>query len=159
MNSHYLVIADRGHLRIFIHRSRRGQSTPGLEEVHAMDFPHARASYADNDSDMAGRFQSSQHQGAAPGAPTARTGMSIDERLPMQREVERRQAEDVARAISAFLEGQPTATWDFAAGPSLHNVVLEQLSPQTRFRLRSAVVKDLVNQPIAELIGHFPQSA
>ncbi len=158
MNTHYIVVADHGHLRIFSERSSPGQFTPGLDEVHAMDFPQARMSYVDNDSDMAGRFQSSKHQGAAPGAPTARTGMSIDERLPMQREAERRQADDVARAIDAFLEGQPNATWDFAADPSVHNAILDHLSPQTRFRLRSSVAKDLVNQPTSELLGHFPRS-
>ena len=157
--NHYIVIADHGHLRIFEERSRIGQSTPSLEEVHAMDFPHARMSYADSDSDMAGRFQSSKHQQAAPGAPTARTGMSIDERLPMQREVERRQSDDVARAINAFLEGDPMATWDFAADPSVHNDILDHLGPQTRFRLRRTVAKDLVKQPTSELLNHFRRAA
>lgn len=155
MKSHYLIIADHGHLRIFAERSSIGQLTPGLEEVHAMDFPDARSSYADRDSDMAGRFQSSKHQGPAPGAPTARTGMSIDERLPMKREAERRHTDDVARAIDAFLEGDLTATWDFAADPSVHNAILDQLAPQTRFRLRRAIAKDLVNQPTTELRSHF----
>ena len=157
--NHYIVIADHGHLRIFEERSRIGQSTPSLEEVHAMDFPHARMSYADSDSDMAGRFQSSKHQQAAPGSPTARTGMSIDERLPMQREVERRQSDDVARAINAFLEGDPMATWDFAADPSVHNDILDHLGPQTRFRLRRTVAKDLVKQPTSELLHHFRRAA
>lgn len=157
--NHYIVIADHGHLRIFAERSRFGQSNPTLEEVHAMDFPHARKSYADNDSDMAGRFQGSKHQQAAPGAPTARTGMSIDERLPLQREVERRETEDVARAINAFLEGDPMATWDFAADPSVHNDILDHLGPQTRFRLRGTVAKDLVKQPTSELLNHFKRAA
>jgi hypothetical protein len=157
--NHYIVIADHGHLRIFAEHSRFGQSNPTLEEVHAMDFPHARKSYADNDSDMAGRFQGSKHQQAAPGAPTARTGMSIDERLPLQREVERRETEDVARAINAFLEGDPMATWDFAADSSMHNEILDHLGPQARFRLRGTVAKDLVKQPTAELLNHFNRSA
>lgn len=157
--NHYIVIADHGHLRIFAERSRFGQSNPVLEEVHAMDFPHARTSYAHGDSDMAGRFQGSKHQQAAPGAPTARTGMSIDERLPLQREVERRQLQDVARAINAFLEGDPLATWDFAADPSVHNEILDDLGPQARFRLRNSVPKDLVKQPTAELLHHFRRSA
>jgi hypothetical protein len=159
MNSHYIVVADHGHLRIFSEHSRTGQSTPTLTEMHSMDFPEGRKSYVDNDSDMAGRFQSSKHQGPAPGAPSARTGMSIDERLPMQREAKRRQIDDITRAIEGFLQGQPDASWDFAAAASVHNAVLEQLSPQLRARLRTSVAKDLVNQPVSELLAHFSRAA
>ncbi|MDF3059696.1 MAG: hypothetical protein K0R17_3911 [Rariglobus sp.] len=159
MNNHYIIIADRAHLRIFSERSSPGQSTPGLEEVHAMDFPEGRTSYVDNDSDMAGRFQSSANQGRAPGAPAARGGMSIDERLPMQREAGRRQIDEIARAIETFLLNAPEATWDFAAGPSSHNAILEHLSPQVRGRLHQSVSKDLVNQPLTELRGHFSRAA
>lgn len=159
MNSHYIVIADHGHLRIFTERTSPGQSTPTLVEVHSMDFPHARASYADSDTDMAGRFQSSQHQGRGPGTPTARTGMSIDERLPMAREAERRQNDDIAKGIESFLSQRPDATWDFAAGPSTHNAVLDRLAPQLKGRLKTAVSKNLVNQPVQELLGHFAQPA
>jgi hypothetical protein len=157
--NHYIVIADHAHLRIFTETSSPGQSTPTLREVHAMDFPQGRTSYVDRDTDMAGRFQGSKQQGAAPGAPVARTGMSIDERLPMQREAERRQIDDLARAIEAFFISQPEGTWDFAAGPSTHNAILEQLPPHVRARLRSSVAKDLVNQPTSELVGHFSRAA
>lgn len=159
MNSHYVVIADHGHLKIFKEQLAPGQSTPGLDEVYAMDFPQGRVSYVGNDTDMAGRFQGSKQQGGAPGAPGARTGMSIDERLPMEREADRRQVEDVATAIDVFLGGQPTASWDFAAGPSGHNAILERLSPPVRARVRNSISKNLVNQPKAELLGHFSQAA
>ncbi len=155
MKNHYIVIADRGHLRIFNEQSGPGQFTPTLDEIHAMDFPHARMSYTEHDSDMAGRFQSSKHHAAAPGAPNARSGMSIDERLPMQNEVHRREAEDVARAIDAFFDGDPTATWDFAADTAVHNAILDMLSPQTRFRLRTSISKDLVKQPASQLHDFF----
>lgn len=159
MDNHYIIIADRAHLRVFSERSELGQSTPGLTEVHTKDFPEGRTSYTDSDTDMAGRFNSSKHQGNAPGAPTARSGMSIDERLPMQREAERRQNENISQAIDAFLAGQPSATWDFAAGPSSHNAILEKLSPQSRSRLRNSISKDLVNQPLSGLLGHFRRAA
>jgi hypothetical protein len=85
--------------------------------------------------------------------------MSIDERLPLQRESDRRRIDDVAQAIDSFLMAQPNATWDFAAGPSAHNAILDQLAPQTRARLRNSVSKDLVNQPLTELRGHFKRAA
>lgn len=159
MNTHYLILADRAHLKIFSERSALGQTTPGLHEVHAMDFPEGRTPYTDNESDAAGRFNSSNHQSRAPGAPGARSGMSIDERLPMQREAERRHIENVSAAIDAFLSAAPNATWDFAAGPSSHNAILDKLSPANRARLRTSIAKDLVNQPLSGLRDHFRRAA
>jgi hypothetical protein len=155
MNSHYFVIADHSRVRIFTERSSPGQTTPGLEEVFAMDFAQGRSSYTDNDTDMAGRFQGSKQQGASPGGPTARSGMSIDERLPMQREAHRRAIAEIARAIDSFLNLRPDSSWDFAAGPSMHNAILERLPPSIRSRLRSSLAKDLVKQPTAELRERF----
>ena len=155
MNSHYFVIADHSRIRIFTERTQVGQTTPGLDEVFAMDFVQGRASYTDNDTDMAGRFQGSKQQGAAPGSPTARTGMSIDERLPMQREAHRRAVSEIAGLIDSFLELRPDSSWDFAAGPSMHNAVLERLPVSIRSRLRSSLAKDLVKQPLSELRERF----
>lgn len=158
MSDHFIITADRGHVRIFQRAQPVGQTKPNLNEVQAMDFPAGRQSYTDRDTDMAGRFQSSQHQGRGPGAPMARTGGSIDERLPMQEEEERRQTRDVAQTVTTFLEQHPDATWDFAAAPAIHNAVLESLPPATRSRLRQGVAKDLVNQPVNELLGHFEKT-
>ena len=155
MSEHYIVAADHGHLRIFRFQQPPGQTTPAFEEVQALDFPAGRQSYTDRDTDRAGRFQSSKHQARGPGAPIARTGMSIDERLPMQREEERRQATNVSEAIDSFLQARPDATWDFAAGPEIHKVVLEALAPSSRARLRKAVTKDLVHQPAEALKTQF----
>jgi hypothetical protein len=155
MNSHYFVIADHSRIRILTERTQVGQTTPGLEEVFAMDFAQGRSSYTDNDTDMAGRFQGSKQQGASPGSPTARTGMSIDERLPMQREAHRRAVSEIAGAIDSFLELRPESTWDFAAGPSMHNAVLERLPSSIRSRLRASLAKDLVKQPLSELRERF----
>lgn len=159
MNNHYIVIADHGHLRIFAKHQDIGQSTPTLEEVQSLDFPQGRASYVDNDTDMAGRFQSSNYAASGAGSPGMRQGMSIDERLPMQREMNRRRNADVAREIDRFLLADATATWDFAADTSVHNAIIDALSSQVRFRLRDSIPKDLVKQPIDELLGHFHRHA
>ncbi len=159
MNSHYTILADHAHLRIFTERTETGQVTPTLEEVFAVDFPEGRQSYTDNESDMAGRFQYSKPHMRAAGAPGARSGMSIDERLPLQRESERRNVGDVAREIESFLNLRPEASWDFAAGPTSHNAILDRLSPPVRSRLRSSLSKDLVNQPITDLRERFRRAA
>src|SRR5688572_13741369 len=155
MREHYVVTADHGHLRIYAERKSPGQKTPALDQVEAMDFPQGKRSYVDRDTDMAGRFASSKHQMPAPGSPTARTGMSIDERLPMQREESRRRAREIAAEIDAFLQQRPEASWDFAAGPELNGVLLELVSPAVRQRLRRTLAKDLVNQRGEEVRAHF----
>jgi hypothetical protein len=158
MNEHYIVTLDRGHLRIYSETTAPGQ-TPRLEIVEAMDFPEGKHGYTDRDTDMAGRFNSSKHQSAASGAPggspAGRTGMSIDERLPMKREEERRSVVMLAAELNQFLQHRPEASWDFAAAPSLYNAVLAELSPDTRRRMRRALSKDLVNQNSDEVRAHF----
>jgi hypothetical protein len=155
MSEHYVVTVDHGHLRIYVERTAPGQKSPALDRVEAMDFPQGKNSYTDRDTDMSGRFASSKHQAAAPGSPTNRTGMSIDERLPMEREESRRRAKELAAEIDSFFARRPGATWDFAAGPDLNGTVLELLSPAVRQRVRRSVTKDLVNQRGDEVRAHF----
>jgi hypothetical protein len=155
MREHYVITADQGHLRIYAERNSPGQKLPALDQVEAMDFPLGKRSYSDRETDMAGRFASSKHQASAPGSPTARTGMSIDERLPMQREESRRRAREIAAEIDAFLQRHREASWDFAAGPELNGTLLELLSPAVRQRLRRTLAKDLVNQRGEEVRAHF----
>jgi hypothetical protein len=155
MSAHYIVTADHGHVRFFRHHQPPGQSTPSFEEEQSLDFPAGMRSYTDRDTDMAGRFQSSNHQSRGEGAPVGRTGMSIDERLPMKREEERRQSRDIKETIDVFLKARPDATWDFAAPAAVHQTILDGLSPDTRARLKQVLAKDLVNQPINEIRTHF----
>ena len=155
MNGHFFVTVDHGHLRIYSERSTPGQKTPALDQVQAMDFPGGKHAYSDRDTDMAGRFANSKQPAAGSGAPTGRAGMSIDERLPMQREEARRRAKELAAEIDAFFSRRPEASWDFAAGPDLNGTVLELLSPAVRQRVRRSLAKDLVNQRADEVRAHF----
>lgn len=157
MSEHYIVTIDHGHLRIYAERTAPGQRSPALEQVEAMDFPLGKQSYTDRDTDVAGRFGGSKQQGAGSGGPTGRQGMSIDERLPMQREESRRRAKELAAEIDAFMRRHPTASWDFAAGPELNGAVLETISPAVRQRVRRTVAKDLVNQRADEVRAHFAE--
>jgi hypothetical protein len=159
MSEHYVVTVDHGHLRIYVERKPLGQQTPALDPVASMDFPAGRKSYTDRETDMAGRFSGSKHQGPAPGSPAARTGMSIDERLPMQREESRRRAKEIATEVDLFFQKRPQATWDFAAGPELNGALLELLSPGVRQRMRRCIAKDLVNQRGEEVRAHFTGAA
>lgn len=154
MSEHYIVAVDHGHLRIYAERMAPGQFTPTLVPVEAMDFPAGKKGYTDRETDMAGRFPGAGGRVAgAPGA--AHSGMSIDERMPMRREEDRRRARELASVLESFLEQRTEASWDFAAGPDLNHAVLEQLSPPVRRRLRRSVPKDLVNQRADEVRAHF----
>ena len=146
MNEHFIITLDRGHLRIYSETREPGQTTPKLEIVEAMDFPQGRAPYTDNATDQAGRF---------PGSKGRPGGMSIDERLPMKREEERRITTLIASELDTFLQNRPQASWDLAASPSLFNAVIDELSAETRRRLKRALPKDLVNQNTEEVRAHF----
>ncbi len=84
--------------------------------------------------------------------------MSIDERLPMQREYERRRIAELAVEINSFLASRPGASWDFAATPEIHSEVLENISDDARKRLRHSLHKDLTKQSSADLLAFFSSS-
>jgi hypothetical protein len=142
----FVVLADRAHLRIFLLRTPAGV-TPHYEAAAAVDFPAGRESYTDQDTDQAGR-----KGGPLRGAP----GASIDERLPMRNEHERRLVAEVVSAITRFLAGHPRAQWDFAAGPGLHEAVLDQLPDEVRRRLERSLQKELTRSTPEDLRAHFP---
>lgn len=142
---HFAVVLDRAHLRIYHMREEPGVlNQTQFELTESIDFPAGKRHYTANDSDQAGRFST---MGQARG--------SIDERLPMQEEHQRRILADLAHFLDGFLSERPNARWDLAAGPALHHALLSTLKPPVRARLRQSVVKDLVHQSPAELRTHF----
>ncbi|HYC70241.1 MAG TPA: host attachment protein [Opitutaceae bacterium] len=142
---HFVVILDRAHLRVYQMREEPGVLREAqFELAESIDFPSGRRRYTDQDSDQAGRF-----------GAMGQTGGSIDERLPMQEEHQRRVLADLAHFIDVFLDERPHARWDLAAGPALHHALVQSLRPGVRARLRQSLVKDLVHQSPAELRAHF----
>jgi Protein required for attachment to host cells len=147
-----IVIIDHRHFKIFSENREPGQLTPNLTLIDSLEVVDGHGSYADTSTDMAGRFPGSK--GRAP------YGMSIDERLPMKEEQQRRIIEEISTRLDAFLQARPNARWDFAAasGHGLHQAVLERLSPAVRQRLGLALQKDLTNVPTPQLLAHFRTS-
>ena len=148
---HYIVAADRARLRIY-------QEDPTVEAVDAslqiassFDLPSGKNHYTSRDTDQAGRFPGPRGKGTAMGG-------SIDERLPMLEEQQRRAAAELGARMNEFFRQHPDATWDFAAGPVVHRGILDVLDPDVRERLGAALVKELVNQPLPELRDHFTQA-
>lgn len=156
-DSRFIITADRRHFRVYEVRQEPGQRSPELHLVNGVDLTYdPRGQYAANESDQAGRFPGSQgtlNGGAGP------TGQSIDERLPLQEEYQRRVIDDLVNRIETFLATAPNAGWFFAAGPDLHQRVLDRLSPAVSHRLQQALAKELANVPLKELLSHFELSA
>jgi hypothetical protein len=148
MTPHYIVALNRRQLLVY-----REDGTPGRTERHftlveAADFPESRINYTDTVRDVAGRH---------PSGPD--NNMSIDERLPMQEEFQRRQAANIAQVLERFLQRHPGIRWDYAAGPALHYAVLDRLGPELRGTMDRAVQKDLTKIPADQLLNHFPVAA
>lgn len=146
---HFVVVLDRAHLRVYQVREEPGVLQDAqFELAESIDFPAGKRRYTAQDTDQAGRFNSAgQTQG------------SIDERLPMQEEHQRRVVADLAHFLDSFLSERPNARWDLAAGPALHRPLLDALKPAVKARLRQSVTKDLVHQSPAELRAVFGRRA
>ena len=146
---HFVVVLNRAQLRIYQEeRAEEGVGGP-LHLAESFDLPAGKQNYTDRDTDQAGRFSGGKGRQSA--------GGSIDERLPMLEEHQRRTASELSTRIEAFLQKHPRASWDFAAGPALHHAVLDALTPPVRQRLRQAIHKDVVKQPLPELRARFEE--
>jgi hypothetical protein len=145
MTPRLVVVLNSTSLRIFREDQPPGALGPHFTRIEAADFPEGRQQYTDNDSDFAGRFPRGGDNSS-----------SIDERLPMQQEFERRNIAEVARELSRFLARHPGLAWDYAAGPALHHAVLDRIPAEQRTRLDRTAVKDLTKLPPQELARHFP---
>lgn len=143
---HFMAVIDRAHLRIYRVREPATRGSTQFELAEAFDLIAGHQQYTDRDTDQAGRFPGAQGRGG---------GGSIDERLPMQTEQERRLAAELAGHLQRFFGAHANATWDYAAGPTIHHAVLERLPPAVRSRLGVALVKELVYQTPAQLRTHL----
>lgn len=143
------VVLDRSHLRIYHEAAARKNGTPSWEVLEAFDLPSGRERFTSNEADQAGRF---------PGSHGLSPGGSIDERLPIQEEQQRRIVHELAEAIESFLREHPTAKWDLACEAELQHAILPLLPTDIRGRVRHQLPKILVNQPLAELRDHFARA-
>lgn len=145
MNPLYLVLVAQGRFRVLERRRDAERSTSGWLEIANEASPFGGNAYTARETDQAGRFPKTLGQG----------GMSIDERLPMKEEEQRRMVEWLAGCIDNFMTPRPDEAWVFAAGPELHNPVLEALRPSVRSTLSESLQQNLINVPGDEAAAHF----
>ncbi|MDX2186019.1 MAG: host attachment protein [Opitutaceae bacterium] len=144
-----LVLADHGHLRIYRLLPSPGRNKAHLEVALSADYPRGHEQYFEEDSDKAGRFPGNSVRGH-------HRQMSIDERLPMQREHEQRIVRDLSEQIEGYMVTAPDLAWYLSASPQLEHSILQELSPGVRSRLISSAGKNLIGMPVDEIVAHFP---
>ena len=148
MTPRYILTAAGRQFVAYEKTTAPGRPAPSFHQVEAQEFIPAHGSYTSRDTDRAGRFPSD-----------ASPGMSIDERLPMQEECRRREAEWLAGCVEQFLKSHPAGAWAFAAGDALHHAVLDRLGSAARANLVETVRKNLVHLPVQQLGAHFLSAA
>jgi hypothetical protein len=145
---HFMAVIDRAHLRIYHVRDPQGGGAPQFELAEAFDLLAGHERPAGRATDVAGRFPAGSGRGGSAGG-------SIDERLPMHNENERRIVDDLVGHLTRFFAQHPAATWDFAAGPGIHQAVLGGLPAPIRQRVEVTLVKELTHQTPAQLRAHL----
>lgn len=141
MAPHFIITASEGRFRVLERFARPGQTTASLREIANHDFiplVGARSVGATRPGLLAS-------QGPHPGesAPSIEEGGL------------RRSADWLADQIERFLMSRPGLAWAFAAGPELHNPVLERLRPSVRGSLVESVQRNLALTPPSEIKLHF----
>ena len=145
MAPHYIITVSEGRFRVLERFARPGQLTPTLREVANHDFLPTDSARATREIDRNNRFPEG-------GIRMTRT---VDSSVPMQEDDQRRTVDWLADQIENFLLLRPGQAWAFAAGPNLHNPVLQRLRPSVRGSLVESVQKNLALTPPAELAAQF----
>ncbi|PTY08506.1 hypothetical protein DB347_02685 [Opitutaceae bacterium EW11] len=139
----FIITADRYRLRIYRYAKARGQFTPSIQPVDALDLREdVETPRADPAPPSA---VGAVAAAAAPGEEMPEPGVMLARQATAQ----------FSAKIASFLAEQPDATWDFAAPASMRDSVIELLPESVRSRLGQTVAKDLVQAPPAELREHF----
>lgn len=110
-------------------------------------MPDAHGRLQDKVTDKAGRFPS---RGATHGG-----GMSIGENHNLSLDTERRLVKQIATGITEIVADSNGDVWYFAAPSTIHQRVLDELTPDIRGKLAKTVTADLVNLEKSEILGRF----
>lgn len=145
MAPHYIITVSEGRFRVLERFARPGQLTPTLREVASHDFMPVGTAYTPRETDRAGLIS----------AAALRFGHGADERSILPDDDHRRSVDWLVDQIEHFLLARPGQAWAFAAGPNLHNPVLERLRPSVRGSLVESIQKNLALTPPTELATHF----
>jgi hypothetical protein len=144
MTSSFIVVADRGRLRMFAIENDAGSERLTSLADSLLVEPRLKAS--EKNSDRAGARDNS-----GDGIPATSTG----EQMLAEREAEKRMLKFIGDSINALLHEHDVRRWLFAAPPEVHAAILDHVDSQFKNCLEESIKLDLVNVPIAELAQHF----
>ena len=145
MAPHYIITVSEGRFRVLERFARPGHITPTLREISNHDFMPAASAYSAREINQIGHGSTNLLRHVAQGGGAA----------PAQDDEHRRTVDWLAEQIEHFLIARPGQAWAFAAGPNLHNQILERPRPSVRGSLVESVQKNLALTPPAELATHF----
>jgi hypothetical protein len=138
MAPHFIIAVSETRFRVLERFARPGQTTASLREI----VTHGAAPVATARGGDHGR----------PGAFAGRRG----ETASAAGGAELRRAVDwLCDQIERFLIVRPGLAWAFAAGPEIHDPVLQHLRPSLRGSLVESVQHDLSQTAPSEIAGHF----
>jgi hypothetical protein len=144
MAPHYIITVSEGRFRVLERFARPGQITPTLREIASHDFLPAASAYSAREINQIGHGSTNLLRHVVQGGGTA----------PAQDDEHRRTVDWLAEQIEHFLIARPGQAWAFAAGPNLHDQILDRIRPSVRGSLVETVRKNLALTPPAELATH-----
>jgi hypothetical protein len=144
MSQLFIVIADRGRLRMFSAESTEARLR--LRSLADTQLVEPRLKTSEKYADQAGRRDN-------PG--DAMTFGSTNEQLTVGIEEDKRIFEHLGKSINALLHEHAAERWVFAAPSEVNNAILESVDASLKARLEENLKLDLVNVPTDEVAGHF----
>jgi Protein required for attachment to host cells len=143
MAPHFIITVSELRFRVLERTVRPGLLSGALREVVVRDFMPLVGAHAAREQQRAGR------------APTFDSRHVAGEQALNLDVDPHNSVEWLVDQIERFLLDHPGQTWAFAAGPLLHNSVLQRLRPSVRGSLVESVHRNLAHTPAAELATHF----
>jgi hypothetical protein len=144
MNQTFLVIADRGRLRMFsVEAAGARQRLTSLADTEMVE---PRLKISEKYADQAGRRDN-------PG-DSMEFG-STNEQLTIGLEEDKRLFEHIGKSINALLHEHAAERWLFAAPSEVNAAILQHVDSSLKAGLEENLKLDLVNVPNDELAQHF----
>jgi len=117
--------------------------------VEDITLAEARQHFAQQFTDQAGAF---------PNGGSAGQGNSVAERMSLAAETEMRSFRKIAEHVQKIVRAHQPERWSFAAPAEINGAILDGVSEDCRKHLTQNIPKDLVNQPVSELMEQFAGS-
>jgi hypothetical protein len=152
MKTKLIIVADLGLLRAYRQVQGLGDREPHLELIEELRPEAAHQKLSEQLTDQAGRFPKGGGASIVPG------DLCADERLNLEAEQERRLIRLLSDKVDMLLADERVASCSLAVGAPLRRQLLNDLSPQSRSKIRQIVAADLSKVEARELLARFAKA-